>query len=257
MSLSVIIITLNEESNISRAIKSASFAQEVIVVDSHSSDQTVSIAEKMGAKVFSEPFQGYGQQKNFALSKCSQEWVFWLDADEQIDEQLAGQISKAIQSDDTHFFTINRKTQFVNKWIHHGGWYPDYIIRLFKRDKGKFSEPKVHEKIVDLEGNVPDFKTLQGHLLHYSFPTIQSQINTNSKYAALGAVQLLERMPGGPSMFSLFLKPIGKFLECFIWKRGFLDGLPGFIIAINAAHSIFQKYSIAFMKSRSNSYNDD
>jgi len=250
MGLSVIIITLNEESNIARAIKSASFADQIIVVDSHSTDQTTAIAKQMGAEVFSEAFRGYGQQKNYAVSKCSHQWIFWLDADEEVDSQLAQSINKAIQSDDSNFYSLNRKTQFVDKWIQHGGWYPDHIIRLFKKSQGRFSEPQVHEKIVDLNDRQPSSKKLEGHLLHYSFPTIQSQILTNSKYAALGAKHLLEKMPHGPSMFSLYIKPIGKFLECFFWKRGFLDGIHGFIIAINSAHGMFQKYSIAYLKSK-------
>jgi glycosyltransferase involved in cell wall biosynthesis len=254
MGLSVIIITLNEEDNIARAIKSVAFADEIIVLDSNSIDKTVQIASGLGATVFCESFQGYGQQKNLALSKCNHEWVFWLDADEEVDPALAEQMKKVLATPNSpyDFYEINRKTRFINKWIEHGGWYPDKIVRLFRKNLAKFTEPEVHEELVTLSGEKPASQQLSGNLLHYSFPTVESQIATNFKYSALGAHHLLSQQKDGPSLFSLLLKPFGKFLECFFWKRGFLDGIQGFIIAVNASVSIFQKYSIAYMRKYEN-----
>ena len=209
MDLSVIIITLNEEKNIARAIKSVSFANEILVIDSNSDDMTVQIAKELGAKVYSQEFLGFGQQKNWALDKCKNDWVLWLDADEEIDEQCALEIKNVIKNNQSSeaFYAMNRKTQFIDKWITHGGWYPDFIIRLFNKKNGKFSEPKVHEKIVDNNGNTPKASTLDGHILHYSFPTIESQIKTNQRYAKLGAAELLRKNPNGPVSYTHLTLP--------------------------------------------------
>lgn len=249
MKLSVILITLNEEKNIARALRSVSFADEVVVVDSFSQDRTREIAEEMGAKVIQEKFLGYGQQKNLALKYCSGDWVLWIDADEEISPELAQNIKNAIiQSNLFDSYRLNRRTEFVGKWIYHGGWYPDFIIRLFKRKKAKFSEPEVHEEV--LPENPQSVGKLEGHINHYSFPTLQSQVLTNVKYAKLGANQLALKSHGKPGLLKLFFKPLGKFLECYILKKGFMDGSRGFIIAINAAHSIFMKYATCYLEEK-------
>lgn len=251
MLLSVAIITLNESSNIARAIKSASFADEILVVDTDSSDGTQKIATELGARVIQNPFLGYGQQKNFAASKCNGEWVFSLDADEEISEELQASILKTIKmgtNTGPGLYKVNRRTGFCGKWIYNGGWYPDKLARLYKKEEAKWSEPKVHEELSSLK---PDkVGILDGHLNHHSFPSIRSQILTNLKYAGLGAKALLEKSPKGPSLIKLLIKPLGKFLECYIVKKGFLDGVRGLVIAVNAAHSVFMKYSFAYFDSK-------
>lgn len=245
MKLSVAIITLNEASNIARAIKSASFADEIVVLDSFSTDETKKIATDLGATVYEKEFLGYGTQKNMANDLCKGSWVFSMDADEEITSELKDSILKAMEQDEIEAFVVNRRTQFCGKWIYHGGWYPDKLIRLFKKDKAKWTEPKVHEQLLAAKGVKVSF--LDGHLNHYSFPSVLSQINTNIKYAPLGAQSLLDAGKR-PGLLTVLIRPFGKFIECFIWKKGFLDGVRGLIIAINASYSLFLKYSIAYFK---------
>ncbi|MFZ8933455.1 MAG: glycosyltransferase family 2 protein [Bacteriovoracaceae bacterium] len=248
MKLSAVIITLNEASNIARAIKSVRFADEIIVIDSFSTDGTQQIAKKYGAKVIEHEFLGYGKQKNLAITHCQGEWILSIDADEEVTDQLKDSILKSIQSSRYQAYIIGRRTQFCGKWIYHGGWYPDKLLRLFKKDYADWTEPHVHEELLPKKGT--SISELSGHLNHYSFPSVVSQVQTNLKYAPLGAQALWERK-GRPSLALMIFRPIGKFLECFFIKKGFMDGTRGFIIAINAAYSMFLKYSIAYFNKRS------
>ena len=248
MKLSVTIITLNEQHNIARAIKSVSFADEVIVVDSGSHDETCTIAEQLGAKVFQRKFDGYGQQKNYAARQAKGYWIFNLDADEEVSPELAHQLKNWVEQKTPQIAMVNRLTQFCGKWIHHGGWSPDWVARVYPNQSAHFTEPQVHEKVVGKDASLP-LVQLEGRLLHYSFPTVSSQVQTNVKYAGLGATALQERKKSR-SLFQLVTRPWVKFLECYVWKRGFLDGQAGFIIAVNAAHSQFMKYAIARTSSK-------
>lgn len=239
-------ITLNEERNLARALQSVSFADEVIIIDSFSTDRTQEIAQSFGAKVYEHEFLGYGQQKNLALKYAQGEWVLWLDADEEVDAELAKNIQQAMTHDNLFdAYSLNRRTQFVGKWIYHGGWYPDYIVRLFKRGTGKFSEPEVHEELI-FETQI-SIGRLPGHLNHYSFPTLESQVKTNLRYAQLGAKALVSKNSNPPSLGLVLMKPFGKFIECYFLKRGIQDGVHGLFIALNAAYSMFMKYSIAYL----------
>jgi len=241
--LTVIIITYNEEKNIERSIKSALFADEVIVLDSNSSDKTVQIAEELGAKVFQHPFKNHGHQKNYAESLATHSWIFSLDADEAISDKLKKNILIALGKPEGPFvYSVNRLNHFCGKPIFHGGWFPDHNTRLYKKEHATWTEPNVHEKLTPTQGTLPT--PLKGLLLHYTFTTVDQQVQTNMKYAALGAQDLINRKKS--TMLPLvIIKPIGKFIECYLLKMGFLDGYSGFIIAINAAHSIFTKYVIA------------
>ena len=252
MKLSATIITYNEEKNLTKAINSLSFVDEIVVVDSHSTDSTVSIAEGLGAKVYLNKFDGYGEQKNFAASLCSFPWVLNIDADEEVTEELKNEILRVVNSDSAEtasMYYLQRITQFCGQWIKHGGWLPDNIGRLYKKDLAHWTEPKVHEKLVLKKGNQKPKKPilLKGLLNHYSFPTVLSQVNTNIKYAKLGSKQLALKHKKKPHFSKIIFKPIGKFIECYFIKRGFLDGKAGLIIAANAAYSIFLKYTFAVM----------
>ncbi len=250
MKLSITIISFNEAQNIAQCIESARFADEIIVVDSNSSDNTLEIAQKLGAKVYSRDFDGYGQQKNYAAELCSNEWILNIDADEEISQDLQSEITKILENPKHNLYRINRITQFCGKWIKHGGWYPNYISRLYRKDKARWTEPNVHE---DLKLNNPQesIGKIEQDLNHYSFPTIRSQIDTNSKYANLGAKDLISKKGRRPYLFELITRPCFKFIECYLLKGGILDGIHGFIIAINAAHSMFMKYSTAYLEYRS------
>lgn len=241
--VTVTIISLNEENNIANAINSVRWADEVIVVDSGSVDKTVDIAKDLGARVIHNPWPGYGQQKNFAQSHASNDWVLNIDADEEVPPELADEIQAALQDvregrSDARGFYFPRKTFYLGRWIQHGGWYPNHLIRLANRKHASWSEPFVHEAL-EVTGTVLG---LQQPLLHYAFPSIQDQILTNLRFSRLGS-QDLRRSGKRPSVARLLVKPIGKFLETYVIKRGFLDGLAGFIISVNAAHSMFLKYA--------------
>jgi glycosyltransferase involved in cell wall biosynthesis len=247
--ISVTIITLNEESHIQRAIESVQWAQEVIVVDSGSTDRTVDIARSLGAQVVYHKWSGYGQQKNFAQSQASHDWVLNIDADEEVSPECRDEILHHLQEITSQNATIRgfllpRKTFYLGRWIRHGGWYPNYLLRLAHRKYARWSEPHVHEQLL-VEGETLKLNT---PLHHYAFSSIEEQIQTNLRFARLGSQDLI-RKGKKPSLIKLILKPIGKFIETYWIKRGMLDGLPGLIISVNAAHSMFLKYAY-LMESR-------
>lgn len=244
--LSVTLITLNEERNLPRALASVrGWADEIIVVDSGSTDRTVAIAEAAGARVISNPWPGYGKQKNFAQDQARNDWVLNIDADEEVSPELRAEISLQLGLPESPAsplgYEIPRKTYYLGRWILHGGWYPNHLARLARRHKSRWTEPDVHEELV-IQGTKG---LLKAPLLHYSFGSIQDQIRTNLRFSWLGFQSLVKRGQR-PSLLKLILKPIGKFIETYVLKRGFLDGLPGFIISVNAAHSMFLKYAYLF-----------
>lgn len=242
--LSITIICHNEAKNLPRVLKSASFADEIIVVDDHSSDQSAQIAREYGAKVIQHKFEGFGQQKNFAASHAKYDWVLSIDADEEITPELQTSILEVIHSSKANAaYSVDRKTFYLGRFIRYGGWYPDRVPRLYNRNRARFTEPKVHELLVPNDGS--NVEVLAGSLNHYSFPTVQSQVERNLKYARLGAQELLARK-GRPNLLAVFFRPMWKVFECAVLKGGILDGVPGVIIALNAGYSLFMKYSFAY-----------
>lgn len=249
MKITATIITFNEDKNLARCLRSLDFCDEIIVVDSYSSDRSVQIAREHGAKVFSQGFLGYGQQKNFASQQSSNDWIFSIDADEEVSVELKEEILKIKETlDDKTIYQINRRTSFCDQWIYHGGWYPDILTRLYNRKSAQWTNPKVHEEVRpnDSQSKIVKFK---GHLNHYSFPSIESQIQTNVKYAKLGAKKLLNNGKR-PGMLTVFLRAWWKFVECYFIKSGWLDGKAGLIIAINASYSQFMKYIFTYRENQ-------
>ena len=246
--MTVTIIALNEEEKIAQAVESALWAAEVLVVDSGSTDKTREIATKLGAKVVVHSWQGYGQQKNYAQDQATYDWILNLDADEVVSPELREEIFGIFQDESGQTplqsrmnyagFLIPRKTFYLGRWIQYGGWYPNYLVRLANRKCARWTEPHVHEEL-KVQGNVDK---LSSPLLHYAFSSIEDQIMTNLRFSRLGSEDL-KRKGTKASLSRLIFKPVGKFLETFLLKRGFLDGLPGFIISVNAAHSMFLKYA--------------
>ena len=244
--VSVTLITLNEEKNIKRAIESVLWADEILVVDSGSTDNTVEIANSLGARVIQNTWSGYGQQKNFAQEKARFDWIFSLDADECVTPKLRLEIELALESSATkgiQGFKIPRLSLYLGRWIRHGGWYPNYLTRLAHRGTARWTEPEVHEEL-EVIGQV---EWLKEPMQHFSFNGIQDQIQTNLRFSWLGYLKL-RKAGKKPNLLKLILKPIGKFIETYFLKRGFLDGLPGFIISVNAAHSMFLKYSYFYQE---------
>ena len=241
--VSVTIITKNEEHNLAQAIESVSWADEVLVIDSGSTDKTIEIAKKSGARVLQHPWQGYGQQKNYAQQQTKYDWVLSLDADETVPAALAKEIQQVLGTDQISSgaikgFSVPRRTYYLGHWIQHGGWYPNYLVRVADRRAARWSEPPVHESLI-VTGEV---KMLENALDHFSFNCIYDQVVTNLNFSKLGS-QELQRRGQSPSIFKLLFKPAGKFIETYFLKKGFLDGLPGLVISVNAAYSMFLKYA--------------
>lgn len=252
--LSVTIITLNEESNIERCLKSVEeLSDDVILVDSGSTDKTIEIASRFkNVRIFKRLWEGYGQQKNFAHQQAQKEWVLNIDADEAVSSTLKNELIQTLSSPThTHYngYSFPRLTEYLGRTIYHGGWYPNRLTRLSKKSKSKWSEPSIHETLL-IEGPIGK---LHGDLLHFPFQSIEDQVKTNLKYAKLGTYQLKQKNKQF-KIIPLIYKPIGKFIETYIIKKGFLDGTQGFIISVNAAYSIFLKYAFLFQpkKNRDN-----
>lgn len=244
--LTVTVITLNEEKNIARALRSVDWAEERVVVDCGSSDRTVQIAQALGARVIHQPWEGYGQQKNFAQDQASHDWVLNLDADEEVPPALRTEILNALErvgrgEETSRGFEIPRLTRYLNRWILHGGWYPNRLVRLADRRHARWTEPEVHEEL-RVEGTTG---RLESPLHHFTFTCIEDQVRTNLRFSRLGS-RALVRQGQKPSILWLLVRPAGKFLETYLLKRGILDGVAGLIISINAAHSMFLKYAYLF-----------
>lgn len=239
MSLSVVIITKNEESNILRCLKAVSFADERIVYDTGSTDRTCEIAEQTGCRVCHGHFDGFGTTKQRALALATMTWVLSLDADEVVTEELAGELKQLKDNGDANGFEINRRTEFLGRWMRHGGWYPDWILRVAKRTEASFSDRLVHEGM-NVRGKVGQLK---GELLHFSYPSLESYIEKGNQYTSLGAAQIAKSRSVG--ILHLVIHPWWQFVKQYILKRGFLDGWQGFVLASLSTMQVLTKYSKA------------
>jgi glycosyltransferase involved in cell wall biosynthesis len=235
--LSVIIIAKNESENIAECIKSASFANEVIVLDSGSSDNTLPLAKKLGAKVFNRPWKGYGQHKNIAIQLAKHEWIFSLDADERISPELKKEILKVINRPDFNVYDVPRRSLFVSRFIKHSGWQPDRTKRLFKKGSAKFSEHHVHEH---LESNYEIGHLLQP-LIHYSYRDFETVLKKINVYSSLGARDLKRKGKKG-SLKKAILHALWAFIRTYIVRFGFLDGREGLMLAISVAEGTYYRY---------------
>lgn len=238
--LSLVVITRDEEDHIERCLSSVPFASEIIVLDSFSSDRTVERAKAHGAKVFQEKFLGFGPQRNRAVSLASHDWVLCLDADEALSEEAQKAVIDLFETGAPRKFAyqFSRLSYHMGRWIHHGGWFPDWQLRLFNRQQASWDQALIHEKVV---ANC-EVGRIREPIHHWVFDDLADQIQTNNKYSTLGA-QTLKKNGKRFHLFQLITKPGFKFLETYVWKRGFLDGMPGFVIAVGAAYSIFLKYA--------------
>jgi glycosyltransferase involved in cell wall biosynthesis len=247
MRLSAAIITLNEERNLPRVMECLRCCDEIVVVDSGSTDRTVEIAEKLGARVLDNPWLGYASQKNFAADQCANDWILSLDADESLSEALEGEIWQ-IKKNGPKFdaYTMPRLAQYLGRWILHSGWYPDRKIRLYDRRKARWKGDFVHESVV-VEGSVGH---LESNLLHFTCSSLSEHVKTMDRYTTLAAEQLV--FAGKQVGWSqLLLNPPWTFFQTYVLKLGFLDGQEGLAIAYMAAHYNFLKYAKArFMGSR-------
>ncbi len=237
--LTVTIITKNEEQKIERCINSVrTIADEIVVVDSHSTDRTVEICKRLGAKVTLHDFDGYIEQKNFALTQASNELIFSIDADEALSDALKSSILKAKEQGNADGYTMNRLTNYCGQWIHHCGWYPDVKLRLFSR-KASWGGTNPHDKIVLPAGS--KVLHLEGDLLHYSYDTLNDHIEQIKRFTEIGAREAYVKGIRS-SVLKIFVKTSVKFFRDYVLKLGFLDGFYGFVICSNSTYATFLKY---------------
>jgi glycosyltransferase involved in cell wall biosynthesis len=241
MKITATIITLNEERNIARSIESLRCCDEILIVDSGSTDRTVELAEKLGARVIDVNWRGYAGQKNWAADQATHDWILSLDADEAISEALEGEIwnlkKRGPQYDG---YSFPRIAQYLGKWILHSGWYPDRKVRLYNRRKAKWIGEFVHET-VQVNGPVG---RLRGNLLHFTCDSISEHLKTMERYTTLAAQELVAgKMKIGVGQ--LIFHPPWTFFKTYILQRGFLDGVEGLILAYMAAFYTFVKYAKA------------
>src|SRR5579884_3689362 len=241
MKISAAIITFNEQRNISRAIESLRCCDEIVVVDSGSTDRTTEIADKLGARVIENAWEGYAKQKNFATQQCSHDWVLSLDADESLSEALEGEIWQ-IKKRGPEFdaYTMPRLAQYLGRWILHSGWYPDRKVRLYDRRKAKWVGEFVHES-VQVTGRSGH---LEANILHFTCDSLSEHLKTLDRYTTLAAQEIAARRLPVP-LHRLILDPPWTFLKSYFLQLGFLDGFEGLTIAYMAAFYTFLKYSKA------------
>ncbi|KGA93471.1 glycosyltransferase family 2 protein [Leptospirillum ferriphilum] len=240
--LSVCILTYNEEANLSDCLASVrELADEIVILDSGSQDQTSRIAEKFGARFIVHPFDDFGSQYNRLFSLATHEWILNLDADERLTPELAQSIqdvfSKKNNLMEFQGFSFNRLNYFIGKPIRHSGWAPDPLVRLFRKDSGEMERRKVHVQIL-VRGKIG---TLAGNFLHYTYRSLDSYLQKSIQYARLAAMEM-KKNGRTPSLFPLFTHPIAMAFKMYILKKGFLDGKEGVFLAILYSYYTFLKY---------------
>ncbi len=235
--LSIIIITKNESEHIARCLQSVSWADEIIVLDSGSSDGTVSICRQFTPHVYETDWPGFGLQKQRALDKATGDWVLSIDADEQITEELKNEILQAIKSNTIHGYEIPRLSSYCGRQMKHGGWWPDYVSRLFQREAGHFTDDLVHERII-ITGNI---QKLTRPILHETFIDLEEVLHKVNNYSSLGAKKLFQK--GKSTTFGkVLLKGLWTFFRTYILRASILDGAQGLMLAISNAEETYYKY---------------
>jgi len=246
--LSAIVITRNEAANIGRCLDSVNFCDECIVLDCGSTDDTVSIAKARGARVEFHAWIGFGPQKNHALALASGDWVLSIDADEQVTPALGDAIKAAIAAPAADAYELSRLSTFCGREMRHSGWYPDYIVRLFRRGAAKFTDDLVHERVV-VEGHLA---RLAPPLLHHPVVRLEQALARMDQYSTLAAEMLIAR---GQHVyfFSGVLHGLWTFFRVYLLRAGFLDGPQGFLLAVANAEGSYYKYMKAWQQRRSRS----
>ncbi|HEY9072975.1 MAG TPA: glycosyltransferase family 2 protein [Desulfobaccales bacterium] len=238
MLLSVIVIALNQEANIGPCLETVAFADEIVVVDTGSTDRTVELARTYGARVVLTAWQGFAGTKNFALDQARGDWVFSLDTDERVPAALREEILTMVRGGgDLNGYRVPRRNYFGGRWVRYLGWYPDYTLRLWRRGRGRFRDREVHEE-VEVAGPVG---ILQTPLDHYSYSNLEDYAARQDRYARLAAREMAKRgrrpVPG-----ELAWRPILAFLKLYFLKRGFLEGALGLALAQAGSRYNFLKY---------------
>ncbi|WP_323121667.1 glycosyltransferase family 2 protein [Burkholderia alba] len=236
--LGVALIAHNAAARLAQCLAALSFADAIVVVDGGSSDDTVAIARAHGARVIVAPdWPGFGPQKNRALAALDTDWILSIDTDEIVSSELAGSIRAALAAPDAAVYALDRLSSFCGRWVHHSGWYPDWVPRLFKRGAARFSDDLVHERLV-FDGPA---RRLGGKLMHYSYEDFETVLRKLDAYSSAGARQ--RRAAGQRGGFG---KAVGRgawaFVRTYLLRRGFLDGRAGFMIAVFNAETVYYRF---------------
>ncbi|MGZ8199409.1 MAG: glycosyltransferase family 2 protein [Methylosarcina sp.] len=235
--LSVIIITKNEAAHIGHCLESIAWADEIIVLDSGSSDETVAICKQYTPHVYETDWPGFGVQKQRALQKAQGDWVLSIDADEVVSAELRSEIEQAIKSERYSGFEIPRLSKYCGKPIRYGGWWPDYVLRLFRRQEGCFTDSAVHERII-VQGETD---RLKNPLLHDAFVNVDEVLHKINSYSSLGA-QVLDQKGARSSLSKAVLKALWTFIRTYFIKASLLEGRQGFMLAVSNAEGAYYKY---------------
>lgn len=241
--LSVAIIARNEERNLPACLDSVAFADEIVVVDHASTDRTAQVARERGARVIeTADWPGFGPQKNRALDACTGDWILSLDADERVTPELRAEIERTLAQPRFEVYEVPRRSTYCGRFMRHGGWYPDYVRRLFRRGSARFSDAAVHESLVT------DRKVgrLREPLVHYSFRTMDEVIAKMNRYSSDSADVLAAR-GAAPGLASAVAHGFAAFLRTYVFKLGFLDGRRGFLLAVSNAEGSYYRYVKAML----------
>jgi len=238
--ISAVIITFNEERNIVRCLKSLEgIADEILVVDSFSTDNTMKLCQQVGVHFISHAFEGYMQQKKWACAQAAYDHILSLDADEVLSPELRKSILEVKNDWQADGYVFSRLTNYIGKWIRHSGWYPDRKLRLWDRRRGDWSGINLHESVEMSQGSV--VKRLSGDLLHYSYYSIQQHLNQINKFTDIAAREGVAKGKN-TSMVVIIVKTVWKFKRDYFFRLGFLDGTEGFIVCYQSAYTTFIKY---------------
>jgi glycosyltransferase involved in cell wall biosynthesis len=243
--LSVIIITKNESANIRACLESVAWADQIIVVDSGSSDDTIAIAREFTQQVYVHDWPGFGAQKNRALSYATMDWIFSIDADERVTRELRAEIEAAMEQTQAVAYEIPRFSSFCGRFIRHSGWYPDYVLRLFRRDKGRFSDVLVHES-VQIQGSAARLKQ---PIVHYSYRDFDDVLHKLNSYSS-AASDMLQRRGKKGSLSQAVLHGLWAFFRTYFLRAGFLDGREGFMLAVMNAENSYYRYIKLWLKQK-------
>jgi glycosyltransferase involved in cell wall biosynthesis len=241
--LSVAIIAFNEERNLAACLRSVAFADEIVLVDSGSSDRTRAIAAEFGARVLDAPdWPGFGPQKNRAIDACTGDWVLAIDADERVEEPLRAEIESALARPEFDVYAMPRRSTYCGRFIRHGGWRPDYVTRLFRRGTARYSDARVHERLVTQR----PVGRLRAPLTHFSFRSMDQVVEKMNRYSTESARMLVDqgRTPG---LASAIVHGLAAFFRTYVLRLGFLDGRHGFLLAVSNAEGSYYRYVKAML----------